>query len=402
LIFFPVEAENGYPRMLKETDEGWVIAAKGCGKIIQDDRLAAISQAERDAMRNALEFQIGSIIGSRTVVRNLEMGYDVIDAHVEGYAKKLGRIEEPSTDSYGNINVVLKVLVSKKAVKVTAKLGKPESIFVGPELKARSKEAEMNLDTVREKVFSKLERILIRAGYKVPYVPRGKTDEVRKLIDELSWDLPLSTEEEGTKAERAMKLSIIADYFLTGKLSVAVRKFIMPAEWVAEHPNLANSKVVEINGNVQLLGIDLEDDKVWIIDKGDDKDDDIKTTGKGRLDSAIDYAVDDIDIDNFISRIDKDIGEHRRLIVLFVKGIQMKREYTDLIEWLSNSDPAIERAQGVIFDPTMSRIILRLNRQIMENALAEVTGHLANVLDHTSDWKLVKHGNYTIMIDREK
>mgnify|MGYP006306139529 CR=1 FL=1 len=105
--------------------------------------------------------------------------------------------------------------------------------------------------------------------------------------------------------------------------------------------------------------------------------------------------ISEVEIDEYISK-------HRKLIVLFVKGIKNKREYSELSEWLSNCDPAIEKAQGIIFDPTMSRIILRLNQQITEESqLAEITGYIADMLDHTLEWKLVKYGKYTIMIDKE-
>ena len=101
--------------------------------------------------------------------------------------------------------------------------------------------------------------------------------------------------------------------------------------------------------------------------------------------------------------MEKTVAFPQKLIVLYVKGLASKEEHEDLEEWLTNFDPGIEKAEGVVFDPAVSKFILTLTDQtVASSQVADVVKYLAKMLDVTPTWKLVRHASFTIMVERNR
>lgn len=405
LIHLHISRSDAYPRVLGETEEGWIIAAEGIGRIIEGDKLAARAQAERDAMRRVIEFQIGNNIGSHTIVQNSELVHDVVHAHADGYAKKLGYIDGPNLDpdDPNCIKVVLKTLVSKKVHDVAAVVANPKVLFVGVEVRASLSEAERHIRLARKLVVSSLREKLTSLGWELAYLPEDQVRDVRELIDKLAvLSLSMEERENATASLWSMNLGNLADIFLLGELEVSTRKANLTV-LTSGNPNTTDHLATSIDGNLQLIRFDPDSSTARLVAEKMIRGDSAKGIHKVPA-QAIRIAVEGVEekVDQIIHQIDKEAGSPRRLIVLYVKGLASKYRYEDMQEWLTNFDPGIEKADGMIFDPVVSKFILTITRQTAEsNRVADVVKYLARMLDATSTWRLLKHASFTLMIEKE-
>jgi hypothetical protein len=394
-------------------EPGWVVEATGRARIIEGNVEAAKAQAERDALRNALQYQIGVNIKSRTVVHNAELVSDVVDAHVEGYARKLGYIERPHPDpeNPGYIRVKLKVWVSPNIHEVMEKLSNPRVIFVGVKVKTEDLDERLS-KLARDKLHSTLRSTLIEAGYgeerkdkkerdEGPYIPwltEKQVERVRRLIEKLA-DASVPREERVRSASQLWSIGLgeLADLFLVGEMTFSMRGADVPGG--GRFKNLRNLKVVNLDGNLQVLRLDPEREVVKLIDERW-----VEERAIQKADTAVRLVVDDVKpkIEELISELQERMGPPDRTVVLYVKGLKSLDDYRDFQEKLSQYEPyGVEKVRGVIFDKVMSKFILTFSKQALVGGdLPQRVRYLATVIDQSPIWRVVKTATRTMMIER--
>lgn len=387
------------PLLACAEEPGWVVDAEGQAMIIEGNVEAAEAQAERDALRNALQYQIGVNIESQTVVHNAELVSDVIDAHVEGYAKKLGYIEKPHPDPKdpNYIRVKLKVWVSRNIHEVMEKLSNPRVIFVG--VKVGTDDMDEQLARFAESRFSATIRsMLTDSGYEIAWLTDSQVGEVKKVIEKLAGiNIPKNERTKSTSELWAIGLGDLADLFLLGEVSFSMRDFEIPNP--ERYENLSKAKVVNLDGSVQAVRFDAENEATrLIIEKL------IETEAKQKSDRAVRLAVDDAKptVKALIDKIEEKMGPPNRLVVLYVKGLRSLEEYQDFREKLRQYEPyGVEKVRGVIFDKMMSKFILTFSEQSLVNGdLSRRVKYLATVINQSPNWKVTKTATRSMMIEK--
>jgi hypothetical protein len=379
-------------------EPGWVVEAEGQARIIEGDVEAAKAQAEREALRSALQYQIGVNIESQTVVHNAELVSDVIDAHVEGYAKKLEYIEKPHPDPKdpNYIRVKLKVWVSRNIHEVMEKLSNPKVIVVG--VKVETSDLDERLTKLAKDRFSATIRsMLTDSEYEIAWLTDNQVGEVRKVIEKLAgMNIPKNERKKSTSELWGIGLGDLADLFLLGEVSFSIRDFEIPNP--EKYPNLSKAKVVNLDGSVQAVRFDAENEATrLIIEKL------IETEAKQKSDRAVRLAVDDAKptVKALIDKIEEKMGPPNRLVVLYVKGLR-SLEYQDFQEMLSQYEPyGVEKVRGVIFDKMMSKFILTFSEQSLVNGdLSQRVKYLATVINKSPNWKVTKTATRSMMIEK--
>ena len=92
-----------------------VVNVEGYGNIFQGEKLIARDAAVKDALRNAVEQVVGTMISSQSKVENYQLISDVIYSKSQGFVQKYEIISEAPEGSTYHIKV--KAFVSKSGVK---------------------------------------------------------------------------------------------------------------------------------------------------------------------------------------------------------------------------------------------------------------------------------------------
>ena len=291
------------------------------------------------------------------------------------------------------------MLRKRETFEILSKLASPKVLIVAPVFEAGNEEASRHLKTLRRKMLSRLRERLIEDGYTVIYLPDEKVARVRKVIDDLAGEM-IDDPIKAAQGFWSMGLGELCDTFLTGTFELRTRKANLPGGF-DRYPNLRRLKVVTIDGSLQLVRFNPEEGRMEILVE--------RRIGGARgvhpdIPRAMECAINDMEkaMTEFASAVADKLGSPRRSIVVYVKGLRDAEEYAEMEGWLSNCDPGVEKARGVIFDRDLSKFILTLAEGIVASGgVRDVTGYIAKVLDKSEDWKLVKHGRYSIMIERE-
>ena len=386
---------------------GWVVDAEGRARIIEGDIEAAKAQAERDALRNALQYQIGLNVKSHTVVHNAELVSDVVEAHVEGYARKLGYIEKPHPDpeNPNYMLVKLKVWVSPNIHEVMEKLADPRIVFVGVKVEAADLGQRLS-KLAGDKFQSTLRSMLIEAGYGerrggesyIPWLTEEQVERVRRFIEKLA-DTSVPREERLISASQLWSsgLGELANLFLIGEISFSMREADIPA--TEEFKNLRRLKVVNLNGNLQLLRLNPEREVIeLVIEKW------VEERAVQRADAAVKLVIDEAKpkIKEVIDELQGKMGPPDRTAVLYVKGLRSLDEYRDLQDKLSQYEPyGVEKVRGILFDEMMSKFILIFSKQtLVEGDLPQRVKYMATVINQSRSWRVVRVATRTMMIER--
>ncbi len=92
------------------------VLVDGYGSIFQGEKLIGRDAAIKDALRNAVEQVVGTMIDSQTKVKNFQVISDEIYSKSQGYVEKYEIIAEGAEDS-NTYKVQIKALVSKTGIK---------------------------------------------------------------------------------------------------------------------------------------------------------------------------------------------------------------------------------------------------------------------------------------------
>ncbi len=383
-------------------EPGWIVEANGSARIIDGDVQAATAQAERDALRNALQYQIGVNIQSVTVVQDAELVVDVVDAHVEGYARKLAVIEAPHRDPQDpdTICVKLQVWVSPNVHKVAEKLANPRVLFVGVTIDTDDLE-EKYARLAQRKFLATVRSMLIEAGYEITWLADAQLAAARQLIEKLAETSIVKRERAQSAAELwSSGLGDLADLFVLGEVGFSMRDAdLFPGTEGLQ--NLSRVKVVNLDGSVQGIRLDVEREAARLVIERL-----IETKGMQKPDRAIRLAIEDAKpaVEALIEEIKEKMGAPNRLVVLYVKGLQRLEDYEELQEKLTQYDAyGVEKVRGVVFDKALSKYVLTFSQQaLVSGDLVQRVKYLATVINQSSEWRVIKRATHTLMIERKE
>lgn len=147
-LALPVGSLTLQPRPVLAADDVITIEAEGEAAIFNNDTAQAKDKALEDALRNAVEKAVGTVITSESVSRDFELVEDKVLSHAKGYVKTYDITSQTKED--GTLKLKIKAVVGKDnltkdvdaLVRLISQKGKPKVLIMVSEQNIGQPEAQ--------------------------------------------------------------------------------------------------------------------------------------------------------------------------------------------------------------------------------------------------------------------